>query len=480
VNALLQKFAQVADALAYLHSKGICHRDLKPSNILLADDGRPMLLDFNLSAELTAAGNRLGGTLPYMAPEQINGMLDRPVQLLDARADIFSMGVILYEMLTGTLPFGPVSKNLSLERAGSLRLEQQIRGADLLMMQQLGVDREVVALVGRCLAFDPADRFQDAAAAAAAIRHTLRPAARAKRWVRTHRLRTAMAAVLLAAVVGCGGGWLALKEPYYKSRFLEGVAAYQRGEMDQAQAAFEEARVANPEFNPALAGLARALQSTRQFQSASDAYQQLYERTREPQYLASMAYCMNLAGNNRDAVLHYKKAVAEGYSNEVVLTNLGFTQLQQGAVETAREQVNAALQIQPKYWRALHTRAMLELQWANRQTAKMRKTPDTAVDDMQAAIRYAPGYGSMHFAAAMICCMSGKTDRWSQALDHLEQAVALGFDPKRISHTAVFEPLREQPRMKALLQQSPARTLVPDPPLVMDPNPGDKFFLDFQ
>ncbi len=137
IDGVLAQFAQVADALAYLHSMDICHRDLKPSNILLADDGRPMLLDFNLSADLSASERRLGGTLPYMAPEQIGSMLVEPSELPDGRADIFSMGVILFEMLTGALPFGPVSKNLSLQRAGKILLEQQALGFERAKLRRL-------------------------------------------------------------------------------------------------------------------------------------------------------------------------------------------------------------------------------------------------------------------------------------------------------------------------------------------------------
>ena len=119
VQAVLWLTARVADGLAHAHERGILHRDLKPANILLGDDGEPLLLDFNLAADTKlrshASAALIGGTLPYMAPEHLEALKDGG-RVPDARSDLYSLGVILFELLTGRDPFpvhtGPVREIL--------------------------------------------------------------------------------------------------------------------------------------------------------------------------------------------------------------------------------------------------------------------------------------------------------------------------------------------------------------------------------
>ena len=113
---------ELATGLVAAAKIGIAHRDIKPSNVLLAWSGRPMLLDFNLSSGDDQAGNRVGGTLAYMAPERIESLLaDQLIEneSFDPQPDIFSLGVVLYELLTGRLPVHP--ENAETSDAASMR-----------------------------------------------------------------------------------------------------------------------------------------------------------------------------------------------------------------------------------------------------------------------------------------------------------------------------------------------------------------------
>lgn len=146
----LRLTAQIARALDAIHAKGIVHRDLKPANILFRADGRPVIVDFGLAKDLAATSTltlagQMIATPRYMSPEQCLGL---PV---DARSDLYSLGVIFYEMLTGQKIFEPANA-VTLVRmhveAPIPRLPERFAGYQ--------------PLLERLLAKKPEDRFQSA------------------------------------------------------------------------------------------------------------------------------------------------------------------------------------------------------------------------------------------------------------------------------------------------------------------------------
>ena len=131
LDGVLYLGERLASALAFVHERGILHRDLKPSNIVLCPNGEPVLIDFNLAYDRSMAEHRLGGTLPYMPPELLSALSrhrkDEPV-LADNRTDLYALGVILYELLAGAHPFGPVPLKLKTTEARDFLLGRQKQG----------------------------------------------------------------------------------------------------------------------------------------------------------------------------------------------------------------------------------------------------------------------------------------------------------------------------------------------------------------
>ncbi|MGF1577874.1 MAG: serine/threonine protein kinase [Gemmataceae bacterium] len=156
---------ELAKGLAFIHGQGIRHQDLKPSNILLTPDGTPQLLDFNLSADDKAVANRLGGTLAYMSPEQLRATdptRNEPPRL-GTSSDLFSYGVILYELLTGQHPFGRLSAKLKTEELREIlerRHQQEVKPIEEL---RTDIDRNFAEVIHQCLAVNPEDRPKSAA-----------------------------------------------------------------------------------------------------------------------------------------------------------------------------------------------------------------------------------------------------------------------------------------------------------------------------
>ena len=144
--------AQVAKGLAYAHQNGIVHRDIKPDNIRVLEDGQAKIMDFGIahipSSEITKSGLTVG-TWDYMSPEQITG------EKIDRRTDIWSLGVIIYEMLAARRPF---------ECESVATLVYKIAHQEPPSFESLGVDvpGPLAAVVLKALARSPGDRYQDA------------------------------------------------------------------------------------------------------------------------------------------------------------------------------------------------------------------------------------------------------------------------------------------------------------------------------
>ena len=168
VEAVLWLGGCLADGLGHAHERGIYHRDLKPANVLLTDEGQPMLLDFNLSEDTKqhpgAAAALVGGTLPYMAPEHLEAFRGRS-RSVDGRSDLFSLGILLYELLAGQPPYprlAPPATGAEVDAVVDRLLEDRRRPPPPARLSNAAVSPAIDSILRRCLEADPEQRYQSA------------------------------------------------------------------------------------------------------------------------------------------------------------------------------------------------------------------------------------------------------------------------------------------------------------------------------
>jgi len=207
---ILELMRSVCQAVQHAHQRGVIHRDLKPSNILVTEDGQPHILDFGLakafldedSGRTISVEGEVAGTPAYMAPEQASGRLDQ----IDTRTDVYSLGVILFRLLTGESPH-----ELSGSRFELLRriAEEEVRRPREVSTE---VDNELEALLLKALSQDPEGRYATAGDLAADIGNyldgeplTARSPTTAyflRKRLRRYRVPLGMGCVVLGSLIG--------------------------------------------------------------------------------------------------------------------------------------------------------------------------------------------------------------------------------------------------------------------------------------
>jgi serine/threonine protein kinase/tetratricopeptide (TPR) repeat protein len=204
----IELMAKVARAVQYAHDQGILHRDLKPGNILLDSSGEPLVSDFGLAKWLEPTGRvthtpTIFGTPGYIAPEQVNGSGGNPARA----ADVYSLGAVLFDLLTGQPPFMGEHALKTIQQATE-------KPAPKLRSLAPGLDRDLETVCAKCLERDPRARYRSAGELADDLERWLRghsivarpvsPPVHLWRWVRRNPLIAQMAALLLTMATAVG------------------------------------------------------------------------------------------------------------------------------------------------------------------------------------------------------------------------------------------------------------------------------------
>jgi serine/threonine protein kinase/Tfp pilus assembly protein PilF len=468
VDGILHLGLQLAEALAFIHSLGICHCDLKPSNVLLTPDGQPMLLDFNLSFREQPVDHRLGGTFPYMSPEFLRAMDSKrkgfPSQI-DVRSDLFSLGMMLCELLLGDHPLGPIEKKQSFEELRLFLLEKQQKGTRPRWSKNPRVDKRIRRLLDRCLAFRPEDRPQTAAELVAGLRKCLSPPRRLRRWAYLHARLLVAGATLAVVATGLGGYWLTPKEPFSVRLFNKGTELYQRGQYSEAIDCFNQVARLDSQNAEVQLARGRTFQRMGQFDSAGVAYlAALKLRPADGRAKAMYGYCLGRMGLDQDAIGYDTAAIEAEFETAEVYNNRGYSFFMTKRPDEAQEDLTKALQLDP-FLQAPHFNLALLAESRVLKDLNQKSACQAGISHIQKALKIGPTRADLYYHGAILYTLASD---WDRALAYLEEAIELDLHHGQLEDAA-FQPLKEHSRYKKL-KALPYRQFEPEPtPNLVDP-----------
>ena len=473
INAVLRIGMNLASALQFAHEQGILHRDIKASNVLLTSAGVPMLLDFNLSSDERTEDLRIGGTLPYASPEQLRAIVaGRAVEAgpIDARSDVFSLGVVLYELLCGELPFASASVEPPDSASGSLSAKveslaraivaRQSKGPIPLRTRNPALDPAAANVIERCLSFKPEDRPASAGALAKSLQGCLSPRRRLIRWSRTHR--TVAAAVTLAAslLILCGVIAVAIRPPYAVRMRVAGEQFLREGKFAEAVEHFGLALKEKPDDVRSWLGRAATFEHLSDFVSASRDYKSAADYSPAGSIRAACAYCYAHDAYYGSAAQWSRLALEAHEETPEVYNNFAYSMLQSGQVSVAQENLDRAIERHPTFAAPYHNRAVADL----RMLVSTYHTPlKTGLDDMEQAIRLEPNCPELLFDAA---CLNAAAPAAANRRDFAERyviaALKAGLPHEKVNREVLLEDYRDIPAVKSLLAQPvPPRAAAP-------------------
>jgi tetratricopeptide (TPR) repeat protein len=484
--------APLAEALHYAHSQGVVHRDIKPGNLLLDGAGKPYVTDFGLALREQEAGQgpSYAGTLAYMSPEQVGGEADR----VDGRSDVFSLGVVFYELLTGRLPFAAAS---------AADLLRQIMAAEPRPPRQLdgAIPAELERICLKALTKRVAERYATAGDLAQDLRDFLIESKGRNSFgaslVNVFR-RTTVAAVVLAVALGGLAWWQ--RPPYAERQLSQGLAEYRQRNYAQAVDAFNTALTAQPDLAGGHFARARAFQRARQWAQAIADYDKVREPALRGQSNACIAYCLIRDRHHKAAEPYHERALVEGVAPAVIYNNRAYVYLYLKRFKEAGENLDRALALAPGMQAAWHNRALWvravtlkpipsepdgpipeeipqavrailaeQLEAAKRALEAARPALARGLEAAERALALGSASGELHVDVARLMALAHRDPDWAeQALTHLEAAVQQGYHPGLWKDVAELRDLRKHPRWLALVAQ-PATGPQPSTPRLVDP-----------
>ncbi|MFP6764276.1 MAG: protein kinase, partial [Planctomycetaceae bacterium] len=322
---------ELARGLEESHKHGILHCDLKPANVVIDREGRPILVDFNVAFRQDAAAGsaNVGGTLPYMAPEQIRAFFARSSSGLEPATDLYGLGVTLYELLTGRLPFESVGGMDA--GIGDLLRARRTRACPL-RSSNPDIDIELDRIILDCVSYDPLDRPRTAAGLADGLER-----------IRTRRLveqtetgsrgRTRWGSVAAAFALAVVAG-LAIHEERpqlnrpvqaeFNTELTAGFTLLDNAEWGAAADQFAGVLESDSRNRVAVVGLYRARVQLQIARGGAEEILGIVNGKLTPELASFVGYLLAVNGQCEEAVSRLQYARRQGVSNEALLVNLGY------------------------------------------------------------------------------------------------------------------------------------------------------------
>lgn len=456
IDGIVHLVAELCEGLAYTHAQGVLHRDLKPSNVLVTPHGRPMLLDFNLSRDRDLERTRMGGTLPYMPPEQVFAtfFVDSEMMTDDPRSDIYSVGVILYQMLTNRLPFA--AANPTNPNDVQNYLFAQTAGAEDVRRLNPAIPARLAELIAECLDTTIKCRPPSADVLAARLRSLL-PAPR----VPTNasipvRTRPWLALGATATLVVAGAAFVSLAGT--RSGPFAPVPATSSSEIT---------RPPPPSFEDLLEE-ARQLCAQGLFSEAEQRLTEAQQLNPQESLREYFAYCAYEQGNvDRTILLLRQEQESRQTSAADLLNNLADCAFRKGNERdrsVALALLDSALEACPEHKQALLNRALCNVRISN-----VPVDTDGGIALLKKAIKQyhsvppALRFEAVHLYAAAIQRRQGSRDELvAEMKEHLHELVRLGYTTRQIK-SRYLDSLKNEPWLSDF-KVSPTSTSTELPP----------------
>ncbi len=394
---------------------------------------------FNLAMRHDHTSQVIGGTLPYMAPEQLQYLAgDGPANWsIDHRTDLFALGVTVFQLVTGRLPYPTEDLDQNRKQAARQMLEQQRAQHPWREELQQVVGSRVARSIAACLAFDPQDRPESAAVVAEDLRRHLGLAARSGRWIRAHRLWLSVAALILLILASVFGVWTQSQPPAYLRHYQWGRIALEKNDFAAANQWLDSSLEHRRDFRDALlmrgwsdllasrqSGIDEATRTGLQ-QSAYRIFRDALHQYECGESAASAAQCLAEMGDFKEATFYFENAVEQGFWTAGIASNLGVCLLRTGQHDAALHLLTTAVQLdgslQMAHWNLLELRsrfikqAVQELKRAKRLEAKdlvshnemsLAEHQQMALSQIQVMRQFAPPTAELEIVAARVFALA--------------------------------------------------------------------------